>query len=130
MKQEKVYRIYIPRYHKQSKFYQIFKNHFETFVCSYYAMKDIYQNYGDLSNYQIDTVHKFLKCQDLTEGFRLATCPQCGTSYIIPFSYKKHKICPSCRMKRLIEFSEWLKQEVLLNLKHRHIVLTIFMRTD
>ncbi|TKJ42714.1 hypothetical protein CEE35_09500 [Candidatus Aerophobetes bacterium Ae_b3b] len=125
MKSYNPYGIYIPRYHKQSRFYNIFANHFEDFLSNYYSIDELYSKYGDITDHQTDTVHKFLKCQDLTQGFGVAKCPSCGTAYIVPFSCKKHKICPSCRMKKLLEYSEWLKQEVLLELTHRHWVFTI-----
>ncbi len=46
-------------------------------------------------------------------------------SVLHSFSCKRHQICPTCRMKKLIEYSEWLEREVLLDLIHRHWVFTI-----
>jgi len=129
---EDVYGIYMPRYYRpkvlarvQNYFTKIFKENWDTFVSSYYSHPGLAEKYGDLTEYQIDTVEKFLNCNDLKQGFGVARCPNCGTAYIVPFSCKKHLICPSCRMKKLLEFSEWLEQEVLLDLAHRHWVLTL-----
>ncbi len=125
MKPENIYGVYVPRYNKQQIFYRIFNDFWDLFVGGYYSHPGIYERYGDLSDYQLDTVDKFLKCNDLKLGFGIVRCPKCKTTYIVPFSCKRHKICPTCRMKKLIEYSEWLKEEVLLDLIHRHWVFTI-----
>jgi hypothetical protein len=33
--------------------------------------------------------------------------------------------CPSCHAKRLVEWGEWMREELLLDVPHRQIVFTI-----
>ena len=40
-------------------------------------------------------------------------------------SDKRRHFCPSCHQKRVVEFGEWLCEEVLKAVPHRHFVLTI-----
>lgn len=125
MNKRHIYGLYIPRYNKRSLFCLIFKNHWDVMQCSYYSIPGLAEKYGDLSDFQIKTVNQFINCLNIRKGFAYVECPKCHTTYIVPFSCKKHKICPSCRQKKVLEFSEWLDQEVLLDLTHRHWVLTI-----
>jgi len=83
---EDVYGIYMPRYYRQNYFTKIFKENWDTFLSSYYSHPGLVEKYGNLTDYQIDTVEKFLKCNDLKQGFGIAKCPNCGTAYIVPFS--------------------------------------------
>ena len=59
-------------------------------------------------------------------GFSYAVCQneKCGQGYVVPFSCKTG-ICPSCGEKQVLEFSDWLINEVLFNVKHKHTVLTM-----
>ena len=40
-------------------------------------------------------------------------------------SDKRRHFCPSCHQKRVVEFGEWLCEEVLKAVPHRHFVFTI-----
>ena len=42
-----------------------------------------------------------------------------------PFSRKRRHFCPSCHQKRIVEFGEWLCQEVIEEVPHRHFVFSI-----
>ncbi len=55
-------------------------------------------------------------------GFR---CKQCGHEYLLAFSCKRRHFCPSCHQKRVVEFGEWLCQQVIKAVPHRHFVFTI-----
>jgi RNA polymerase subunit RPABC4/transcription elongation factor Spt4 len=58
------------------------------------------------------------------DGFAYVECEDCGHRYLVPFSCKT-RMCPSCGQNRLLEWSEWLFEEVLLNVEHRRWVFTI-----
>jgi hypothetical protein len=43
---------------------------------------------------------------------------------LCPFSCRGRSFCPSCEKKRSILWAEWLREEVLEPVPHRHVVLT------
>ena len=43
---------------------------------------------------------------------------------MVPFSCKS-EICPSCSEKQVLEYSDWLINEVLFNVSHKHTILTL-----
>jgi len=43
----------------------------------------------------------------------------------LAFSCKRRHFCPSCHQKRVVEFGEWLCQEVVKAVPHRHFVVSI-----
>ena len=45
--------------------------------------------------------------------------------YLLAFSCKRRHFCPSCHQKRVVEFGEWLCEEVLKAVPHRHFVFSI-----
>jgi hypothetical protein len=49
----------------------------------------------------------------------------CGHEYLLAFSCKRRHFCPSCHKKRVVEFGEWLCQEVLKAVPHRHFIFSI-----
>ncbi len=57
---EDVYGIYMPRYYRHNYFTKIFKENWDTFMGCYYSHPGLVEKYGDLTDYQIDTVEKFL----------------------------------------------------------------------
>jgi hypothetical protein len=44
---------------------------------------------------------------------------------LIPYSCRGRSFCPSCEKKRSILWAEWLREEVLEPIPHRHVVLTM-----
>ena len=67
----------------------------------------------------------FLQCGDVSRGFARAWCETCRLSYLIPYSCRGRSFCPSCEKKRSILWAEWLREEVLEPVPHRHVVLTM-----
>ena len=41
------------------------------------------------------------------------------------FSCRTRGFCPSCHAKRLEEWGEWMREELLLDVRHRQVVFTI-----
>ena len=52
-------------------------------------------------------------------------CEECGHEFLLAFSCKRRHFCPSCHQKRVVEFGEWLCEEVLKDVPHRHFVFSI-----
>jgi hypothetical protein len=46
-------------------------------------------------------------------------CMDCHHEYLLPFSCKRRHFCPSCHQKRVVEFGEFLQEEVLADVPHR-----------
>ncbi|MFC1679365.1 transposase zinc-binding domain-containing protein, partial [Elusimicrobiota bacterium] len=89
---------------------------------------DLWERFQDVlgpwkSRY-LDTAESFLSCGIFEKGFSLFRCESCGHSLRVAFSCKT-RLCPSCVRKRMTQWSDWLSQEVLLELPHRHWVFTL-----
>jgi hypothetical protein len=67
----------------------------------------------------------FLTCGLVERGFARAWCETCRLSYLIPYSCRGRSFCPSCEKKRSLLWAEWLREEVLEPVPHRHLVLTM-----
>ena len=53
------------------------------------------------------------------------SCPSCGEERFVMFSCRSRGFCPSCHSKRLEEWGEWMREELLLDVPHRQVVFTI-----
>jgi hypothetical protein len=80
--------------------------------------------YGFFRPYVRDVIYRYLDCGDLYLGFARVRCGDCGHEYLLPFSCKRRHFCPSCHQKRVIEFGEWLCEEVLKHVPHRKWVFS------
>jgi uncharacterized protein (DUF983 family) len=83
--------------------------------------KELYKH--ELSDDLIKEVEKMLSCCTTGAGFATYICPHCGNKKIIPFSCKS-KLCSRCGKKYTDTWAETFSDD-LLNVDHRHIVLTI-----
>jgi hypothetical protein len=72
-----------------------------------------------------DVIRRYLDCGDLHFGFARVKCEDCGHEYLLAFSCKRRHFCPSCHQKRVVEFGEWLCEEVLKYVPHRQWVFSI-----
>jgi Putative transposase/Transposase zinc-binding domain len=52
-------------------------------------------------------------------------CPACKDEYLLAFSCKGRGFCPSCCAKRSVLFGEFIRQKVLADCPHRHVVFSI-----
>ena len=66
-----------------------------------------------------------LECGILHNGFARVRCKDCGHEYLLAFSCKRRQLCPSCHQKRVVEFVEWLCEEVIKAVPHRHFIFSI-----
>jgi len=67
----------------------------------------------------------FLTCGLVEHGFARLWCGTCRTSVLCPFSCRGRSFCPSWEKKRQLLWAEWLQEEVLEPVPHRHVVLTM-----
>jgi hypothetical protein len=52
-------------------------------------------------------------------------CEECGHKCLLAFSCKRRHFCPSCHQKRVVEFGEWICEEVLKVVPHCHCIFSI-----
>ena len=81
--------------------------------------------YGFFRPYVKQVIYRYLDCGILKNGFARVRCEDCGHEYLLAHSCKRRHFCPSCHQKRVVEFGEWLCQEVVKAVPHRHVVLSI-----
>lgn len=115
--------VYQQRNPEASQYYQCVEDHFETFEQVY---DDRFpKQYGFLRLYVKNVIYRYLDCGILKNGFARVKCGDCGHEYLLAFSCKRRHFCPSCHQKRVVEFGEWLCEEVLKAVPHRHFVFSI-----
>jgi hypothetical protein len=115
--------IYRPRKPQESQYYRCVEEHFERFEQVY---DDRFaKQYGFFRSYVKMVIYRYLDCGILHNGFARVRCKDCGQEYFLPFSCKRRHFCPSCHQKRVVEFGEWLCEEVLKAVPHRHFIFSI-----
>lgn len=114
---------YTPRNPRKSQYYQCVEANFEQLER---VWDERYQKqYGFWRPYVLDVIYKYLDCGDLHKGFARVRCNKCHHEYLLPFSCKRRSFCPSCHQKRVVEFGEFLHEEVLLTIPHRQWVFSL-----
>lgn len=88
---------------------------------NWFLFKELYKD--DLSEDLIQEVEKMLTCCTTGAGFATYICTHCGEKKIILFSCKS-KLCSRCGKKYTDVWAETFSEH-LLNIDHRHMVLTI-----
>ncbi|MBL7218168.1 MAG: transposase zinc-binding domain-containing protein [Desulfobacteraceae bacterium] len=115
--------VYRQRNPQNSPYYQCVEDHFETFEEVYDERLE--RRYGFFRPYVKQVIYRYLDCGVLHNGFARVRCDNCGHEYLLAHSCKRRHFCPSCHQKRVVEFGEWLCQEVVKAVPHRHAVLCI-----
>jgi ribosomal protein S27E len=114
---------YNPRNPRKSQYYRCVEAKFEKLER---VWDERYQNkYGYWRPHVIDVIYKYLDCGDLHQGFARVKCDDCNHEYLLPFSCKRRYFCPSCHQKRVVEFGEFLYEEVLCSVPHRQWVFSL-----
>jgi len=80
---------------------------------------------GLLVTQRSERFYRYLDCGDPHNGFARVKCDNCGHEYLLAFSCKRRHFCPSCHQKRVVEFGEWLCEEVIKAVPHRHFIFSI-----
>ena len=114
---------YHPRSPRNTAYHRLVEDNFEELELVWDSK---YQKmYGYWRPHVIDVIQKYLDCGDPHLGFARVKCSNCSTEYLLPFSCKCRGFCPSCHQRRVVEFGEYLHDEVLLDVPHRQWVFTI-----
>ena len=128
---------YQPRSPHNTAFHRLVEDNFEKLELIWDSK---YQRmYGYWRPHVLDVMQKYLDCGDPHLGFARAgrslcsllayasyvKCSNCNTEYLLPFSCKCRGFCPSCHQRRVMEFGEYLHEEILLDVPHRQWVFTI-----
>jgi hypothetical protein len=115
--------IYQPRRPQSSHLYRFLEEHFERFQVVYEEQFE--REYGPLRPAAGKAVEKYLECGILENGFARVVCGNCKAEFLVGFSCKVRMLCPSCHAKRLTIWSEWLGTDLLEDVPHRMITLTV-----
>jgi hypothetical protein len=111
-----------PRKPQESQYYQCIEDNFE-------SLEQVYDDqfskkYGFFRPYVKQVIYRYLDCGILHIGFARVKCEECSHEFLLAFSCKRRHFCPSCHQKRVVEFGEWLCEEVLKEVPHRHFVFS------
>lgn len=115
--------LYRPRRPRASPLWQCLTEHREAFEDQYpvrFQAQD-----GPLRAVVAQTLDAFTACGDLTHGFARLHCDHCGHDYLIAFSCKQRYFCPCCHQKKVQQFGEFVRHEVVRKVPHRQIVITL-----
>ncbi|MBC2594639.1 transposase [Ruficoccus amylovorans] len=115
--------LYRPRRPRASPLWQCLSEHGKAFFDQYAVRFE--QRDGRLRTEITPTLKAFETCGDLSRGFARLHCDHCGHDYLVPFSCKQRYFCPSCHQKKVQEFGELIRHEVVRNVPHRQVVLTL-----
>lgn len=114
--------VYHPRQPQQSPLWTLLDSHYDTFELNY--EQRFLKKYGYRRVVIADVVRDYLKCGDLREGFARVRCPDCRHEYLLSFSCRGRWFCPSCHAKKVIQFGELLRGNILWPVPHRQYVFT------
>jgi len=116
-------RVYRPRRPRESPLYHLVEGHLEELLRLW--PRRFARHHGPLRPVVERVLREFLRCGLLEHGFARLWCSECRRSVLVAFSCRGRSFCPSCEKKRQILWAEWLCEEVLAKVTHRHVVLTI-----
>ena len=115
--------VYRPRNSQNAAYYHCVEDNFERFEQAYEERFE--RQYGFFRPYVKHVIYRYLDCGILRNGFARVRCDECGHEYLLAFSCKRRNFCPSCHQKRVVEFGEWICEEVLKAVPHRHFIFSI-----
>ena len=115
--------VYRPRHPERTVLYRLLFHYFERFLSGYESRFE--QEYGYFRAVIKEVVERYLDCGNPKCGFARIRCPDCGEERLLYFSCRSRGFCPSCHAKRLEEWGEWMREELLLDVPHRQVVFTI-----
>jgi hypothetical protein len=120
---EKQKGVYRQRHPEKTPFYSVLFHHFDRFVGEYDLRFE--RRYGRWRPVISRVVEKYLDCGILKNGFARVRCPGCKDEYLLAFSCKRRGFCPSCSAKRSVLWGEFIRNKVLADCPHRHLVFSI-----
>jgi ribosomal protein S27E len=104
-------------------FYQVLFHYFDRFLAEYEERFE--KEYGFFRPIVKEVVEHYLDCGNPRCGFARIRCPDCGEECLLYFSCRTRGFCPSCPAKRIEEWGEWMREELLLDVPHRQVVFTV-----
>jgi len=116
-------RVYKPRRPRESPLYRLVEQHLEELLRVWPTR--FVRQHGPLRPLVERVLREFLKCGLLEHGFARLWCSECRRSVLVAFSCRGRSFCPSCEKKKQLLWAEWLREELLAPVPHRHVVLTI-----
>ena len=115
--------VYRPRHPERTVLYRVLFHYFDRFLAEYESRFE--KEYGFFRPIIKEVVERYLDCGNPRWGFARIRCPDCGEERLLMFSCRTRGFCPSCHAKRLEEWGEWMREELLLDVPHRQVVFTI-----
>ncbi len=115
--------VYRPRRPERTTFYRLLDEWFEEYKAFYEERFEVQD--GPWRSCVDKAVQAYLDCGRLHGGFARLRCPTCRTEHLLAFSCQTRNLCGSCQAKRAAVFAERLREEVLAEVPHRHMVFTI-----
>jgi len=116
-------RVYKPRRPRESPLFRLVEQHLEELLRVWPAR--FVRQHGPLRPVVERVLREFLRCGLLEHGFARLWCSECRRSVLVAFSCRGRSFCPSCEKKKQLLWAEWLREELLAAVPHRHVVLTI-----
>jgi ribosomal protein S27E len=98
-------------------------HYFDRFLAEYEGRFE--KEYGFFRPIVKEVVERYLDCGNPRCGFARIRCPDCHAEHLLMFSCRTRGFCPSCHAKRLEQWGEWMREELLLDVPHRQVVFTI-----
>ncbi|MCB2182707.1 MAG: transposase zinc-binding domain-containing protein [Desulfobulbaceae bacterium] len=114
---------YHPRTPEDSSLWKLLSEHFAGFVQEY--DRKFSKEYGFYRPVITDVVNDYLKCGDLKQGFARVRCPECHHEFLLAFSCRGRWFCPTCHAKKVVQFGELLRENILYPVPHRQYVFSI-----
>ena len=59
------------------------------------------------------------------DGFARVRCPDCHHEYLLAFSRRGRWFCPRCQAKKVVQFGQHLRDNLLYPVPHRQYVFNI-----
>jgi hypothetical protein len=115
--------VYRPRRPRESPLFRLVEQHLEELLRVWPTR--FQRQHGPLRPVVERVLREFLKCGLLEHGFARLWCSECRRSVLVAFSCRGRSFCPSCEKKKQLLWAEWLREELLAPVPHRHVVLTI-----
>jgi hypothetical protein len=99
--------VYQPRNPKASAYYRCVEDHFEHLEAFW---DERYQRrFGFWRPYVMDVIQCCMDCGDLNFGFARVKCEDSGHEYLLAFSCKRRRFCPSCHPPALPDIGpKWI----------------------
>jgi hypothetical protein len=103
--------------------YAVLNQFFDRFAREYEQRFE--RHFGPLRNIVPKTVERFLGCGLPEGGFARVRCDACRAEFFVAFSCKQRGFCPSCSAKRATLWAEFVREEVIRPVPHRHVVFAL-----